>query len=106
MSLRNLWKPVAVAVLFLVLGWVVGLVVLHVWLIRRAIAFHKAQRAIAATTLCADGHEVSQFGRFTCKVCGATTDGWAWQCALCGGESGWTACPTCGLAVQNPMERA
>ena len=29
----------------------------------------------------------------------------SWRCPVCGAEAGWTACPTCGLAVQSPLVR-
>lgn len=90
-------------VAFLLLGWLLGLVVLSVWVVRVGRDIVRLRRAIQPTTKCPAGHEVSQFGQWTCSNCGALSNGWVWKCTLCGAEAGWTPCAACGLAVRNPL---
>lgn len=99
---RLLIVALAVAV-FVIAGWVVGHIVSIVWLVGATARFGRARRALNPSITCPDGHVVPQYGRYSCAVCHAVTDGWAWECSLCGARSGWLACPTCGLATRSPL---
>ena len=63
----------------------------------------RARRAVAPEIPCPRGHRVSQYGVFECGACGGVSESLAWECPICGASHGWIACPTCGLAVRNPM---
>jgi len=84
-------------------GWVAGLIVLAV-AIPKAIAYLlRLRRALAPTTTCPRGHVVEQYGTFRC-ACGRVSDSWIWRCpSPCRRVSGYVRCPTCGIAVDNPM---
>ncbi len=104
----SMWKIARVAVpiaAFLAFGWMVGLIVLAVWIARWTIALARTRAALAAQTRCPRGHAVDQYGIYRCAGCGAATESTAWRCPICGALAGWTPCPTCGLAVRNPMFR-
>jgi hypothetical protein len=105
--MRSLWKMTTVTVpivAYLALGWVAGLLVLTVWMVAVAIDLVRARAALAPTLRCPQGHAVPQYGLHRCG-CGAVTESWVWRCPVCGASYGHTACPTCGLAVRNPLVR-
>lgn len=91
-------------VAFLLVGWIFGLVILAVWLVRLALEFIRLRKALQPHARCPAGHRVAQHGRFLCD-CGALYRGWVWKCPVCRREAGYTPCPTCGLAVTSPLER-
>ena len=95
---------IAVIALAVALGWVVGLVVITILVPRVISYFLRLRLALAPTTRCPRGHLVEQYGTFRCS-CGRITDSWIWQCSspACRRVSGWTRCPTCGVALDNPM---
>lgn len=106
--MRALWKATTITVpivAYLSLGWIAGLLVLGVWFIAVGVEFVRARRALAPTIPCPRGHLVAQYGVHRCGSCGAVTESWVWQCPNCGAAYGHTACPTCGLAVRNPLVR-
>ena len=105
--MRTTWKISTIVVplvAYLAFGWVVGLVVLDVWLFLRLRDYLCLRRALAPTLLCPRGHEVAQYGVHRCSVCGAVSEGWLWQC-VCGAFAGHTKCQVCGLTVWNPLVR-
>ncbi|MCC7537546.1 MAG: hypothetical protein IT379_15080 [Deltaproteobacteria bacterium] len=102
--IRTVVVWIAIAIVYLALGWVIGLAIAPWFLyftIRYAI---RLQRALARTIPCPQGHAVAQWGRFRC-TCGAETLSWIWRCAWCRTRFGHSACGTCGLAVGNPLLR-
>lgn len=86
------------------IGWIAGLIVLVIAMVSTAALLSRTRQALAPSTTCPRGHEVPQYGIHRCG-CGAVTESWLWRCPVCGQEAGWTACPTCGLATQNPLVR-
>jgi hypothetical protein len=91
--------------LFLAFGWVVGLIALVILAVRSIVRFRRARAAVAEVTFCPRGHRVPQYGVYRCGQCGASSESSAWVCPVCHAESGWVACPTCSLAVTNPLTR-
>lgn len=105
--MRSLWKLTSIGVplvVYLAAGWVAGLLVFVVWLVGASVEFVRARAALAPTTRCPRGHEVPQYGLHRCG-CGAVTESWAWRCPVCRQTYGFIACPTCQLAVRNPLAR-
>ena len=87
------------------LGWIVGLIILLVALVRGLRFLLRLIAALRPTTRC--GHcarPVAQYARWRCR-CGAATDGWAWRCPNCRAFAGWVACEHCGMGVTNPLLR-
>lgn len=105
--MRVFWKFTAAAIpaaAYLVAGWAVGLVLLAAWVVAMLALFTRTRAAVAPATRCPRGHEVPQYGLHRC-ACGAVTESWVWRCPICSTHYGHTACPTCGLAVRNPLVR-
>lgn len=105
--MRSVWKFTTIAVpvvVYLAAGWVAGLVVFALWFVGAIVELARARAAVAPTTRCPRGHEVPQYGLHRCG-CGAVTESWAWRCPVCGANFGHIACPTCSLAVRNPLAR-
>lgn len=68
----------------------------------RTIARH---RASGATLDCPARHANALVGRWKCS-CGFDLVGHAFAaCPSCGEEAGWFPCRTCGLGVQDPLQR-
>ncbi len=87
---------------FLFIGWLAGLVIFAAATLAWFARIGRARAALAYESRCPRGHVVRQYGLFTCG-CGAVTESLAWLCPVCGQMAGFIACPTCGLAVTNPM---
>lgn len=96
-------KITAAAAVVLIFGWIVGLGVLLFCGVRAGVALYRTHQALAPELLCPAGHGVSTYGLYECRVCGARTESVAWRCPICQSLAGWIACPTCGLAVRNPL---
>ncbi|MFO0645848.1 MAG: hypothetical protein U0326_06395 [Polyangiales bacterium] len=92
-------------VAYIALGWIAGLIVLSVAVVSAYTFLSRTRQALASTTTCPRGHEVPQYGLLRCGACGAVSESWVWRCPICAAEFGHTPCPTCGLAVQNPLVR-
>jgi hypothetical protein len=107
--MRSLYKPLYVGILiglYAMLGWIVGLGVLALQLLRLLHHLVRLRHALAPTTTCPQGHRVSQYGRYACSACGAETLGSAWWCSWCRTPYGHTPCPVCREPVGNPLLRA
>jgi len=85
-------------------GWVVGLIVLAVLVPQTLAYLLRLRLALAPETKCPRGHSLEQYGTYRCS-CGRVRDSWIWQCPspLCRRAAGWVRCPTCGIAVDNPV---
>ncbi len=107
--MRSLYRPLYIAVLivmYAMLGWIAGLLLLAVGVVRLVRLLLRLQRALAPTTTCPQGHRVSQYGRYSCGSCGAETLGSAWWCSWCRARYGHTPCPVCREPVGNPLLRS
>lgn len=93
-----------VGILYVSLGWIVGLALIAVWTVRLLRFLVRARRALAPHASCPwCRQDVAQYGAFGCGNCHARSLGWAWRCRLCGAWSGHVECPHCGLSVTNPI---
>lgn len=99
-NVRPMWRT-TVVILYLSVGWIVGLAIVLLWILDGVLAYLRERRARAAFARCPSGHAVAQYGLFRC-TCGAVSQSWAWVCPICRAESGFVDCPTCGLSVRNP----
>lgn len=101
---RSLWIAwrVALAVAYVELAWIAGLVLIVWWTVDAVLVFVRERQALAPFTRCPRGHGVAQYGLFRCAACGGAAESSCWTCPVCHAESGYTDCPTCGLAVRNP----
>src|SRR4051794_8464270 len=100
---RLLFRVLAV-VLYVGIGWLVGLVVLAVAVFRGLRRFARLRRALAPTIPCPwCRQEVAQYGPYSCLSCRARTLGWAWRCSACSAWAGHIECPSCQMTVSNPI---
>lgn len=98
-------RRLTVFALYSAFGWIAGLVILLVALVRGFRFLWRLLAALAPTTSCGScGRPVAQYARWRCR-CGAATDGWAWRCGNCRAFAGWVACPHCGMGVTNALLR-
>ena len=88
---------------YLALGWIVGLVLIPVLLVRVAFFLGRLMRALAPAGRCPDGHRLPHYGRHVCTVCRFEGFSWSWACRWCGATYGHQRCPTCGQSVGNPL---
>ncbi len=101
-ALRVVLVFVAVVV-YLAFGWVPGVVLLLVAMIAFLVRAARLRRALRSTISCPRGHTVPVYGIYRCSSCGTVTESWAWRCPWCRAESGYVACPTCGLSCPSPL---
>lgn len=92
-------------VLYLSVGWVVGLVFLLMVLITSAVRAATLHRAVHRPLLCEAGHSVPTYGLYTCSVCRFRAASWYGRCPHCSAVFGHVECPTCGRSVANPLTR-
>ncbi|MEI7511913.1 MAG: hypothetical protein WCK01_00425 [Candidatus Uhrbacteria bacterium] len=98
-------RRVTVFTLYCAFGWIIGLTILAVALVRGARFLMRLLAALAPTTNCAHCQRpVAQYARWRCR-CGAASDGWAWRCSNCRAFAGWVACEHCAMGVTNPLLR-
>lgn len=99
---------VALGVLVLATGWVVGYVAYAVALVLLALRLVRTARSLGPTLRCPHcGADVPVHGLFRCGGCGGVSEGIAWRCALCGaGPYTFLSCTRCGVSIPNPAGRA
>jgi|SRR6266850_2150946 len=59
--------------------------------------------ALASDIQCPRGHDVPLDGLTRCASCGAVREGSLLRCSVCGTRPTYLVCPTCGLALGNPL---
>lgn len=97
---------VAAVAAYAAFGWLAGLALLTIALLRFALRVQRFRRALAPFTRCPGCRaEIPQYGQFDCSACHATTLSWIWRCRWCGAYAGFTSCQRCGLSVPNPAVR-
>lgn len=94
---------VVAIVVYLTVGWALGLIVVFVWVVGLLLAARRTERAYEDFIRCPRGHVVAQYGVGRCGACGATSEGSLWECLHCGALHGFVNCQVCGLSVANPM---
>ncbi len=104
-TLVKLSLGLLVALVYLTVGWIPGLIILGVWLVGLAVAARRTSIAYDDFTRCPLGHAVPQYGTGRCGACGAVSEGSLWECLHCGAVHGFVGCHVCGLSVPNPMLR-
>jgi hypothetical protein len=103
--LKTVWRIIVIG-LYLIFGWVVGLVWLVAGVLRAIAQWRRARKAVAPSIVCPWCHaSVSQYGAFSCPSCHQKTLGWAWECSACGQVAGFVDCPECQLSIANPLVR-
>lgn len=89
---------------YALVGWIVGLGLFALALVRGLVVLVRARRALAPTTNCPWCQAVvEQYGPYSCASCHARTLGWAWRCGACGAWAGHIECASCSMSVPNPL---
>ncbi|MBI1797171.1 MAG: hypothetical protein HYR74_08980 [Candidatus Eisenbacteria bacterium] len=88
-----------------IVGWIVGTVWLGAAVVWKACRFlARAPQVFARQARCPRGHAVEVYGAFACGKCGAAFEGHAFDpCPICGAKAHFIACPTCHLAIRDPL---
>jgi hypothetical protein len=103
-ALRFLLLALLVGV-YLVFGWVAGLVILGLFAGTWAARIVVLRRTVHGELHCEQGHAVPTYGLYRCGVCRFTTASWWGRCPHCQSVFGHLTCPTCGRSVANPLTR-
>ena len=89
--------------MYLALGWLIGILILGIAVIRFFRLWLRARRALAPTITCPWCHsETSQYFEYRCSHCHMRRRGFAWRCS-CGAIAGHLDCEFCGLSIPNPL---
>jgi hypothetical protein len=64
----------------------------------------RASRIFSTTSVCPRGHRLENYGVWSCSRCQARFEGHAFDpCPTCGARARYISCPTCRLAVHDPL---
>ncbi len=89
-------------VVYLLLGWVPGVVIVLIALATTLRTLAGTARELAPSARCPRGHLAATYGLVRCNTCGFVGEGSVWRCAACDAAYGHMPCPTCGLSIRNP----